>query len=237
MTFNPTSYELVNFKKIYSIANEYLAIAPSITGFPFSVKVFLHEQTDIALCSYSKATLKFGIDVAVFESKSATLQEFSGAYIIFYNDKEAPPRVRFSIIHEFAHYVLHHKPDLSPDDPRYKTQELEANCFAAQLLMPEQLLRECASRHVQISVSFIKEMFGVSEAAAYKRQHTLAVTNAEWRTRAEKRYDDIILSRYSGTIRPFILRYRKYNPWNYDDDYERQVERDSWLDTRTRWDR
>ena len=70
----------------------------------------------------------------------------------------------------FAHFILGHKMNLNQSDPLYDIQELEANCFAAQLLMPEQILRECSKRHKAITVDFIINSFDVSEDAAKKRK-------------------------------------------------------------------
>lgn len=116
-----------------------------------------------------------------------------GAHIIFYNQDEAPYRVRFSILHEFGHYFLGHELNLDRNDKLYGVQEVEANCFAAQVLMPEQLLRECSKRGKKLSEDFIMKSFGVSWEAARKRRNTLARTVYEWRSREESRYDDIVL--------------------------------------------
>ena len=55
---------------------------------------------------------KFGICVKSFGSESAVIQEYCGAHIIFYNQDEQPYRVRFSIMHEFGHYILGQMLDL-----------------------------------------------------------------------------------------------------------------------------
>jgi len=78
---------------------------------------------------------------------------------IGYNEEHPYVRQRFSIAHELAHWVLHRNdpdsPDLFIDSTRYvsvylrdeqsstgeKKREVQANMFAAALLMPERLLR------------------------------------------------------------------------------------------------
>ncbi len=235
MTYNQEAYKSVNYKKVYSKANEYLALAQSITGFPFKVKEFVYEQSDIKLCSFKKAKEKYDIYIPLFGSESAIIQEISGIYIIFYNQDEPVYRVRFSIMHEFGHYVLGHKMNLKESDPLYHTQELEANCFAAQLLMPEQLLRECINRHKRTTIEFIMSAFEVSEDAALKRKNTLANTNYEWRSREEKEFDDIILMRYAKKLNEIAPKVRSYDYYDYEADITQQRERDSWLDTRSRW--
>ena len=126
-----------NFKRIYRYANEMLVLSSAIDTIPFKVKGLVKEQADIAFCSFEKAKSKYHQDIRQFGSDSAVLMEMQGAYIIFYNQDEAPCRVRFSIMHEFGHYILEHELNLSRKDPLYGVQEVEANCFAAQLLMPE----------------------------------------------------------------------------------------------------
>ena len=164
----------------------------------------------------------------LFGSESAILQEMNGLYIIFYNHSEPDTRVRFSILHEYAHYILNHKMNLKEEDPLYHIQELEANCFAAQLLMPEQLLRECSKRGKTISIDFIMNSFSVSEKAAKKRQHTLANTYYEWRSRAEKEYDDIILMKYADKLNSIAPKPREFHYYDFESEYEKQRERDTW---------
>ena len=235
MIYDKEAYKSVNYKKVYTKANEYLALAPSITGFPFKAKDFIYEQSDIKLCSYSKAQEKYDIYIPVFGSESAVIQELEGAFIIFYNQDEPNYRVRFSIIHEYAHFIFGHKMNLTETDKLYHTQELEANCFAAQILMPEQLLRECSKRGIIISEQFITNSFSVSHDAADKRIKTLANTSYEWRSREEKEFDDIILLKYAHKLNEIAPMPKYNNYYDYDVEYDRQRERDSWLDSRSRW--
>lgn len=235
MIYDKDAYKSVNYKAVYTKANEYLAAAQSIDGFPFKCKRFLEEQSDIRLCSYKKAMEKYNLQARIFGSESAVLQKFNGAYIIFYNQDEPDCRVRFSIMHEFGHYILGHKLDLDVTNPLYHTQELEANCFAAQLLMPEQILRECIKRQITISVEFIMNSFAVSSEAAKKRKHTLANTEYEWRSRAERKYDDIILTKYADKLNEIAPKPIVSDYYYSEYDIDRQRERDSWLDTRQRW--
>lgn len=66
--------------------------------------------------------------------------------------REWPPRKRFTIAHELGHWVLHrtgqqalfcrHGAVEEADRPELPAAEVEANAFAAALLMPADLLRE-----------------------------------------------------------------------------------------------
>lgn len=233
MTFKDV-YKTVNYAKVYCKANELLASSKSIREFPFKVSAFIKEQSDIKLCKFSKAYEKFGIPIRHFGSESAVIMEFCGAVIIFYNQDEVEYRIRFGIIHEFGHYILGHKFNLKESDPLYHKQELEANCFAAQMLMPEQLLRECRNRGKNVSVDYIVQSFNVSEDAASKRKRTLANTIYEWKSRAEREYDDIIVLKYASMINKIAPK--STYEYDFNDEYERQKERDSWCaDSRGRW--
>lgn len=65
------------------------------------------------------------------------------------NSKHHPNRQRFSLAHEYAHYLLHRgKIDLMPEGERIlhrngdrNSIEYQANTFAAELLMPDVLVR------------------------------------------------------------------------------------------------
>ena len=91
--------------------------------------------------------------------------------------------------------------------------------------MPEQVIRELRSRGVIVDKRFLMEHFEVSETAAQKRIDTLAKTNTEWRSRAEKEYDDVILWKFSAFMDAICPRRVTYD---FEDEYERQRERDSW---------
>lgn len=225
--------EKINFGSIYEKVNEILVVARSIDQFPFRISEFISEYSDIRLCTYRRAMEKYGIPITAFGSESAVLQEYQGACVIFYNQDEADYRVRFSIAHEYGHYCLGHEMNLKQTNPKYQKQEVEANCFAAQLLMPEQLLRVAQRRGYPITVSFIMNSFGVSEAAAQKRKETLAKFEYEWHSRSEKEFDDSILLKYAEVINHIAPQ--KYDRFDFDDEYEREGERMSWMDTRTRW--
>lgn len=69
------------------------------------------------------------------------LPEFPGHYLLVVNSLHAPTRQRFTIAHELGHYLLHHREKIQPRRQQgfFQSQihELEANAFAAALLMPK----------------------------------------------------------------------------------------------------
>ena len=98
------------------------------------------------------------------------------------HQSEHPNRKRFSIAHELGHHFLHLMEDgeiidtdvdmfrLEPvegDDDRereHRRREIQANMFAAALLMPAELVEE-AYRDVTKNLSELARMFNVSEYA------------------------------------------------------------------------
>lgn len=144
--------------------------------------------------------------------------------IIFYNEEELIARIRFSILHEYGHYKLQHDLD-TKDEEMYKKFEVETNYFAAQLLMPEQLIRELQSRGKRITKEFLIELFEVSEMAAQKRINTL---NKNLILSEQERYfDDLIIQKYKNWLDSKVPPLNSFNM--FFDEYERQQERERWM--------
>ena len=175
-----------DFSKAYIAANELLATGKELDAFPFLIKPFIKANTDIALCSFDKARSRYNANIRAWGSESAVLQEYQGQSIIFYNKAKTGNHIRFSCCHELGHYILGHKMNLDPQSDLYKKQEIETNYFAAQLLMPEQILIECIKRGKSITPDFLINNFKVSSLAADKRLTTLSKIQPEWR-----RYEDL----------------------------------------------
>jgi Zn-dependent peptidase ImmA (M78 family) len=123
------------------------------------------------------------------ESLSALLTQRGESVRILVNASDPPYRKRFSIGHEIGHHLLHlegdgeivdHIADLFRDttpaarlDNSTWHQEVEANQFAAALLMPAELVREEWERNP--SVPHLARRFNVSEEALAIRLDTLAL--------------------------------------------------------------
>ena len=77
-----------------------------------------------------------------------------GSGVIGVNSTHSPTRQRFTIAHEIGHFLLHGDEEVHIDEKRplgrrdelssqaVDPREIEANHFAAELLMPESLVRE-----------------------------------------------------------------------------------------------
>lgn len=161
----------------------------------------LEEETDFlatAPIDLEKIISHIGVEI----DYSVDLDKISTAGSVSINDKNAliwinplenayEPRKRFTVAHEIGHLVRHIKPEngvkefidtkktLNRMDSYWDSKEYEANNFAAQLLMPQKLLKqhgnqliseykgENEGKNMPLSV-FIKKMatlFNVSEPA------------------------------------------------------------------------
>lgn len=116
---------------------------------------------------------RHGVDVAFADfgeagSRVAGFCVFEEARL-YVNASDILPRQTFTIAHEFGHWILHkdffdHHPERYHILPRYQSDERkdpfeqEANCFAANLLVPKRLLQPV--KHA--SVAALAEIFAVS---------------------------------------------------------------------------
>lgn len=212
-----------DFSSVYSKANEILISSSIISSFPFSAIDLVEEQADIKCIPYSKA-LNYGLDIMSFGSESAVIFEFKGRFIIFYNDNKPLSHIQFSILHELGHYINKHS-FLCTDNSTYSKYEVETNFFTAQLLMPEQIIREVQRRGQRITRAFLIKHFGVSAQAADKRIATLDKTSNEWRTQSEQEFDDIIFLKYQDFINTICPAQHIFD---FEEEYRNQLKRDQW---------
>ena len=97
-------------------------------------------------------------------------------YAIYVNAQHSETRRRFTVAHEITHYVLHKNliRDGIVDNTLYRSGlsnliEMEANRFAAEILMPTHLIR--AAIRKEFSISKLAKKFKVSnEAMAIRLQ-------------------------------------------------------------------
>ena len=212
-----------DFKKVLEKANDVLVSSIVIETFPFSIKKVIKEKTNIACRSYLKAGM-YGIDIKTFGSQDAIYQNLEEKGIIFYNEEiSSKERQRFSLNHEFGHIQLNHDLD---NKNMYGIYEVETNFFAAQMLMPEQIINELINRGKQITVENLMSWFKVSKTAARKRLDTLRKIDFSHRSYDERVIDESIVLKYQtfiDSIAPKRVDY--YDPYMEE---ELQHERDSW---------
>lgn len=121
-----------------------------------------------------------------------TDQTVSGFYFqkdkaIYLNAEESAVRQLFTVAHELGHYFLGHKPDEYGVYRRHQVtegvkhrNEIEADCFAANLLMPEDMVKAEISKHPYLRTmpAFLALRFGVSAPAMANRLKNLGYNAA-----------------------------------------------------------
>lgn len=119
------------------------------------------------------------------EDVSAILLKEKGQAVIAVNSEHSEVRKRFSISHELCHLILHSNNEHLAVEKQFFTRaegvrnldEIEANEFAAALLMPEDLIRKdfekYAGKDEDFIVSKLSEKYKVSPLALTYRLRNL----------------------------------------------------------------
>ena len=143
-----------------------------IDGVNIDIEGLIKLDPDLVL---KRVPLAEGIDAYIRETKP-------GKYEIGVNSKHSATRQKFSMAHEYAHYRLH-RDDLSAlaegerilhrSDER-NLLELQANNFAAEVLMPEEIFRKEVKRRGG-DIAELARSFGVSTLALRYRAKGLGM--------------------------------------------------------------
>jgi len=126
----------------------------------------------------------YAIDLSELEKKhertvSGVLLVKEQEKTIVVNKNDVPERQRFTVAHELGHYFLHFDKNSSEENVlisfrgERNKEEYQADMFAAELLMPEELLR---TRYEDLAVPYVSTLakqFNVSSAAMRYRLDTL----------------------------------------------------------------
>jgi Zn-dependent peptidase ImmA (M78 family) len=99
--------------------------------------------------------------------------------IIVVNDEDSPPQQNFTIAHELGHYILEHELTSNsyclfrnPAKQKITPVEQEANCFAANLLVPTYILQEYLNRYPFADDDQLSKIFGVpSNVILFRKQY------------------------------------------------------------------
>lgn len=122
-----------------------------------------------------------------------------GSGVIGVNSSHSATRQRFTIAHEIGHLLLHGDDEVHIDEKRPLGQrdelssqavdprEIEANQFAAELLMPESLVRECLVNlvdeepavSIEDAIEKLARIFRVSQLAMTHRLTNLRIVSSD----------------------------------------------------------
>mgnify|MGYP001567997187 CR=1 FL=1 len=116
-----------------------------------------------------------GLTIVYFPPNTETSKKVSGFFdpktkTIYVNSDDPPARQSFTIAHELGHFELDHSPDKYNVLPRFASPidkdptEQEANCFAANLLVPNDMLQKIINRYnlTKQDTTLLADLFGVS---------------------------------------------------------------------------
>ena len=119
-----------------------------------------------------------------------------GSPFVFLNNRKTAERSIFDAAHELGHLVLHRH-----GTPQGREAEIEADQFAASLLLPESAMRASAPRLVTIAnLAAMKKTWKVSVAALGYRLHELGLVS-DW----HYKHFNIELSRRGRSNEPMPL--------------------------------
>jgi len=222
--------------------NEILIKSRVAKKFPLDCFLLVDEigkEVAIALMPFSWIEKHGEKAEEVVSSKDAEAVELCGRYIIFYNQDMPLVRIAFSMAHEIGHIVLGHDIERITEyrkkkDPRFKQlyeqSEIEANYFAACLLMPEAVINRLKSLGCCITKDFLKASFGVSDSAAEIRIKTLRRNSQRYVSywSKDKSLDNAVLLKFADFIKKTSPRRKSYEE-EYRYEEEMQEERNRWL--------
>lgn len=209
----------INFNEIVDKAYEVLILQRKLT---FPLDVFnIKTNHNIRIISFSNLaklnSCSFDDIFLLSDGADAFKYERDGFYLIVYNEKISNiNRVRWSIAHEYGHIILKH--ELQSDQ-----NEVEANFFAANLLLPRCVLKELLKKRDSIDVNYLQKKFGISKESANKYFNNMNGRGFEF---FSNEFDDIILLKADNFIKSETENSIKKM---IEDEEEMQIERDKWL--------
>ncbi len=146
--------------------------------FPMTAAEVLEEHWDGSL-PVGLAHIAKSMGIGLYKRENSNVigeasLDAEGNYRIIIDPSQSKPRRRFTVAHEIGHVALGH---LRPGDVLFRdtvehlfssnrdSREVEANKFAAELLMPAELVSTAFEKIPDFSVRKGAEIFAVSEAA------------------------------------------------------------------------
>ena len=181
-----------NYKKAVHAAYETLR-KHRITDFPINIFELMNRHDDLIVMSYQDFSKRFGlsmsevIEMCCSDEGCISYEPRIKKYIILFNDdvSKSLARVRFTLCHEYGHYILKHAKitdrfllsRYSITDEEDDILETEANIFARELLAPTFLVNLIEP----LNAHFISNYFFISEQASeYIINHIHNCRNNGW---------------------------------------------------------
>jgi Zn-dependent peptidase ImmA (M78 family) len=180
----PPRYDLCK-----KLANR-LLLKQEFTSLKIDICSFKHDKP-IFIYTFDEFMKTMNANFDCYEQEGCTIKHKDSYAILYKPNLNNVGRERWTIIHEMGHIYLGHEEDT-------RDNELEADFFAASLLMPEITLIAMSHR-VKLTNKFISNTFGVSnEAAAVRLKYIINLkttgTTYEYSDQKllEKQYDNML---------------------------------------------
>lgn len=158
----------IGISNLYGLsANDLLSITNQIDKYPVDLKLILNHF-NISALPLDLDALKSNLsdDYKEIEILGALVSKDSGSAIFYNKNFKEGHRYRFTIAHELAHACLNgpsnHIEFRIKGIPDNKN-EITANTFAGELLIPENTLKAVLSKLILPTVKNLSEIFEVSE--------------------------------------------------------------------------
>lgn len=209
----------INFNYIIDKAYEILILQKELV---FPLDIFsLKTNQNVKILSFSYLanmnSCSFDEILQLADGAEAFKFERNGVALIVYNERiKNQNRVRWSIAHEYGHIILKHRGQSAQN-------EVEANFFAANLLLPRCILKELKNKRDFIDITYLQNKFSISKEASEKFFSNINSKGFEF---FKNEYDDIILAKADDFIKKETRNSLKLELL---DEEEMQNERDKWL--------
>lgn len=164
----PDSEGMISVNQIRDLANQ-----AGISTVPFGIEEIIN-----------KFGIKIVYDQDMGEDLSGYIENRSEVWVIGVNKYQSSGRQRFTLAHEFAHFLLHkdriqnerHVDRIFLRDNTYTDIEKAADQFAGELLIPESNLKEEIHKGIK-KLAALARVFDVSIAAIRFRARKLGLTS------------------------------------------------------------
>lgn len=217
-------------KKVYRLSNgryEYLKrLAQDIIkyyGFnklPISIAEIIKYSDNILVYTYKELCKLTNLSrselIKELNSADGAILKSNGTFLLVYNELMSKYRIRWTLAHEYAHYILNHLENyelyMIEENPIkdtnilsdvYGVMEAEANFLAKNLLVPFPILNQIVDKWKGVTINQISDIFHINyEPAEYIQNNIYNLRN--WRINIT---DKILESRFSEEITSIVHRH------------------------------
>lgn len=172
------------------LANE-LLLKQDKTSLRIDISNLKRDKT-IFIYTFDDYIKEIKTNLDCYEKEGCTIKYKDSSVILYKPYLNNVGRERWTVCHEMGHIYLRHKED-------NRGNELEADWFAASILMPEIILLAMTAR-IQLTEKFISSTFGVSlEAASIRLQYINNLKTS--RTTCEHSDNNLLDKQYENMIK------------------------------------